>query len=283
MTNYNYSIGEILLSLQNISLTLGKNLILRDVNINIHDVIRPGVTQGQIVGFLGPSGRGKTKLFEIIAGVRNPTTGSVLIGPKQEPVIPGNVGVVQQTYPLFDHRTVFSNLMEAAKLCEKCGSPTCDHNFKKKEDRVMELLTMFRLEDHKDKYPRQLSGGQRQRAAIAQQLLCSESILLLDEPFSGLDPNMTREVSKMIVNIANRNDYNTVIIVSHDIPAVSAIADTLWLMGQDRNEDGSLVPGAYIKYVYDLAAQGLAWHDDIRRDPRFIQLMWDLEEKFKSL
>ena len=103
-----------ILKVENISLSLGGNQILRDVNVDVRDIVRPGMSQGQIVGFLGPSGIGKTKFFEILAGLLKPDTGQVLLGDPLTPVQIGRVGVVQQSYPLFNHRTVMGNLMVAA-------------------------------------------------------------------------------------------------------------------------------------------------------------------------
>ncbi len=102
------------------------------------------------------------------------------------------------------------------------------------------MLDRFNLRKQAALYPAQLSGGQKQRAAIAQQLLCSDHFLLLDEPFSGLDVIMIEKVSEMIVEIACTHELNTVIIVSHDIVSTAAIADTLWLMGRDRDANGNI-------------------------------------------
>lgn len=279
-----YSRGEVLISLRNISLKLGDNLILRDVNTDIHDIIRPGITTGRIITILGPSGVGKSKLFEIVSGLLKPTTGEVKIGIEQVPVHPGAVGVVQQHYPLFNHRTIFSNLKVAIKRCNTCDKKDSCPNCNKSEDaRVMEMLESIQLSQHKDKYPSQLSGGQRQRVAIAQQLLCSETFLLLDEPFSGLDPVMVKEISNLLIGIANQSEYNTLILVSHDLIASAAISDTIWMLGRDRNPDGSIIPGAYIKHIYDLMAMDLCWHPDIQRDPRFVNLISELQSKFISL
>ncbi len=83
---------DTILKVENVSLTLGGNQILRDVNVEIKNITRPGHTQGQIVGFLGPSGVGKTKFFEILAGLLNPTSGQVLINHPLEPVQTGKSG-----------------------------------------------------------------------------------------------------------------------------------------------------------------------------------------------
>ena len=278
-----YTRGDVLLTLDNVSLKLGDNLILRDINTQIHDIIR-AESRGRIISILGKSGAGKSKLFEVISGLLPPTTGTVKIGVDQQPVHPGKVGVVQQNYPLFNHRTVYSNLKVATKACPGCpNKDTCPDHGKDVDKRVMEMLEKVQLTKHKDKYPIQLSGGQRQRVAIAQQLLCSEQFLLLDEPFSGLDPIMVHEISNMLIDIANQNEYNTLILVSHDLMASAAISDTIWMIGKDKNEDGSDIPGAYIKYVYDLMERNLAWKPDIQKDPHFLSLIDELHTKFLTL
>ncbi len=270
-----YTKNECILKIDNVNLTLGDNLILQNVNAEIKDIVRPGMTQGQVVGFLGPSGVGKTKLFEIMAGLLKPTSGQVYVGQNQQPVAPGRMGVVQQNYPLFNHRTVMGNLEIAAKKTIADAS--------KRKDRIYELLDRFHLRQQAGMYPAQLSGGQKQRIAIAQQLLCSENFLLMDEPFSGLDINMVEEVSEMIGEIANTHEHNTIIIVSHDIVSTSAIADTLWIMGRDRDAQNNIIPGAKIKHTFDLVERGLAWKPDIKKMPAFNSLINEVRDLFLYL
>ena len=264
-----------ILKAENISLTLGGNPILKDINVEIRDVARPNQTTGQIVGFLGPSGIGKTKFFEILAGLIKPTTGQVTLGNPLRPVETGMVGVVQQNYPLFMHRTVKSNLLVAAKKLYPRESEAME--------RMRYMLDRFGLTDKQELYPAQLSGGQKQRIAIAQQLLSSENFLLLDEPFSGLDVNMVDEVSEMICEIAHLHEINTIIIVSHDIVATTAIADTLWLMGRDRDTNDKPIPGARIKHSYDLIEMGLYGHKDILESSSFRELVKQIRGLFHTL
>ena len=113
MTPAPYEFKETLLRAADVSLTLGGNRILRDVNLEIKNIVRPGLNQGQVVGLLGPSGIGKTRLFRILAGMDAPDTGSVLITAEGRPVERGMVGVVAQNYPLFAHRSVLGNLLVA--------------------------------------------------------------------------------------------------------------------------------------------------------------------------
>ena len=266
---------DVILKANDISLTLGGNPILKDLNVEIRDIVQPNRTTGQIVGFLGPSGVGKTKFFEILAGLLAPTTGQVLLGNPLVPVCAGMVGVVQQNYPLFMHRTVASNLMVAARKLYKTDAEA--------KERMRYMLDRFGLADKQDLYPAQLSGGQKQRIAIAQQLLSSEHFLLLDEPFSGLDVNMVDEVSELICEIAHLNEINTVIVVSHDIEATAAIADTLWLMGRDRDANNQPIPGARIKHSYDLIAKGLYAQPGLIDKPEFRELVKEIRALFHTL
>jgi len=249
---YFYSDGPPILDLQNISLSFGDKQILRDITIQVKDLQRPGKKTGQIIGFIGPSGRGKTQLFRIMSGLQRPTTGQVLVHGK--PVKLGRIGVVAQNYPLFDRRTVIGNL-------EAVMRPTAwPSKLSGEQHNIIEYyLEKFKLADHRKKFPCQLSGGQRQRVAIIQQLICSEDIILLDEPFSGLDVNNITEVCATLQDIANQNENNTIVIVSHDISSTTAISTSLWVLGFDYDEVGAPIPGSRIKYVEDLAARGLAW------------------------
>lgn len=276
---YEYEKKETILKVKDVSLSLGGTQILKNINVEVKDIVRPGMVQGQIIGFLGPSGIGKTKFFEMLSGIipinGNNAKGEVLIGQTQEQVKIGKVGVIQQNYPLFEHRTIYGNLDISAKIKYK--------NKTEREDRIHDILQRFDLEKRKDFYPIQLSGGQRQRVAIAQQILCSNNFLLMDEPFSGLDPLMIKKVSNLIVEVANMHEINTIIIVSHDILSTSAISDTLWIMGRDRDEKGEIIPGAKIKYEYDLIEKGLAWRPNIESTPAFHSLCDELRGLFPSL
>src|SRR5947209_2879817 len=107
--------GKTLLKIENVSLEYDGRPFLKKVSAEIKDIIRADCTQGQVVGFLGPSGIGKTQLFRIIAGLNSSTSGRVSVNGEDRPVKAGEVGVVAQDYPLFEHRTVMSNLLLAAR------------------------------------------------------------------------------------------------------------------------------------------------------------------------
>jgi polar amino acid transport system ATP-binding protein/sulfate transport system ATP-binding protein len=252
---YPYSYGPTLLKLDNICLSYDGNPILRGINAEVKKIVRSGQVQGQVIGILGPSGMGKTQLFRIIAGLNPPTSGEVLINRSQNSQLSpiekaGEVGVVAQSYPLFRHRTIIGNLLLSAKQSE---------NNKAATEKVEAMLNGFELYDKRNLYPAQLSGGQRQRIAIIQQILCSEHFLLMDEPFSGLDIIMEEKTLQLVLKVANMNDLNTVIVVTHDVSAAASICDHIWMLGREKNPDDSPIPGARIMKNYDLIEAGLCW------------------------
>jgi ABC-type nitrate/sulfonate/bicarbonate transport system ATPase subunit len=267
--------GKTLLEIKDVSLEYQGKPVLKNVNATIRDIIRPGQTTGQIVGFLGPSGIGKTQLFRIIAGLNKATSGSVFINESGVPVEAGEVGVVAQSYPLFDHRTLLSNLMLAASRIEK--------NTAIAKEKVLEYLNEFDLYDKKLLYPAQLSGGQKQRVAILQQILCSQHYLLMDEPFSGLDILMLEKTAKLLDKIAHMHEHNTIIVVTHDTKAAASIADHLWIMGRDRAEDGSIIPGARIMKEYCLIERDLCWHPEINKTQKFNDFVLEVEDDFRFM
>lgn len=270
---------ETLLKIDNVSQVFGENVVLREINAEVKNIVRtdrPDIKQGQVVCLLGPSGVGKTQLFRIMAGLSNPTSGSVLLGPEGRPVARGEVGVVFQNYPLFNHRTVLHNLMIAAR---KAG-------MKKKEakERSIELLQRFNLAERANYFPAQLSGGQRQRVAIAQQIICSRYFLLMDEPYSGLDLLMKETVSELILQVSTMHEFNTIIVTTHNIADSLVIADTIWILGLERDlATGNFIPGARIRQEIDLVSQGLAWQPNIKALPQFRDTVFEIEQLFRDL
>jgi NitT/TauT family transport system ATP-binding protein len=275
MAVFEYEYGATLLKVEGVSQTLGGNLILRDVNLEVKDIKRPGRTTGQVVGFLGPSGIGKTRLFRILAGLDEPDTGQVLVGDRLEPVARGRVGVVAQHYPLFQHRTVLGNLLVAGTQAGLSARAA--------RAKAQDFLGRFGLEGAGGRYPCQLSGGQKQRMAIAQQFMCSEHLLLMDEPFSGLDPLAVDRVSELITEVASLHELNTIIVVTHDVSAAIEVSDTIWLMGRDRDASGRIIPGARIQGTYNLIERGLAWRKGITTAPEFTDLLREILGRFPQL
>lgn len=269
-----YRTGERLLTIDNVCVSYDQP-VLSGVAGTIDNIIRDGMQQGQVVCLLGPSGIGKTQLFRCIAGLLKPAAGGVYLNGRKTSVTPGEVGVVAQHYPLLDHRTVLGNLLVAARK----SLPT----EQQAKERALEMLDDFGLRDKAHAFPAALSGGQRQRVAIAQQLLCSSHFLLMDEPFSGLDPLAKAKVCETILKVSTADELNTIIVVTHDIEASIAIADTIWLLGRNVDSEGNRVPGACIRYRYDLIGRGIAWHKDTDKTPEFLELSRELKERFAEL
>lgn len=261
-----YTRTDTLMGLDHVALTIQGRVILRDVCATVTDVRRPGVCTGQVVCFLGPSGIGKSTLSRIIAGLQAPTSGRVVLADGR-PSVAGSVGMVAQNYPLFEFATVWENFQIAARATH--GAADRD---------IEDLASEFGLKDYLAYYPSQLSGGTRQRVAIVRQLVAAQRYLILDEPFSGLDPLMKRRASELLRQVADRDDLNTVIVVTHDVTEGLAIADTCWLMGREPGQ-----PGARLVEQYDLAAMGLAWHPDLTLDAAFLSFVATVKDRFRTL
>lgn len=262
-----YKKEEVILKVENVHLNFDRP-ILRDINFEIRNITRPNLQQGQVVSLIGRSGIGKTQLFKILSGIMPPTSGSVKIGSSLNPVVEGQVGIVPQNYILFNHRTILDNLKLGLR-----GSTN-----KISEDQKIELINRhaekFGLTEHLKKYPMQLSGGQRQRASIIQQILTGNKFILLDEPFSGLDPVIKDKVIELLVSISELDELNTLIIVSHDLENSLAISDTAFILAAKEQDKG-----ATITETIDLIEMGLAWNPEVKRDKNFIELVAQMKNK----
>ncbi len=275
MSSAPYEYRETILKIDQVSKSLSGKLILRDFNLEIRNIVRPGMSQGQVIGLLGPSGMGKTTLFHVLAGLQKPDSGTVLIGPKLVPVQRGMVGVVAQNYPLFMHRTVLGNLVVSGRQAELSPADA--------KEKALTLLKNFGVEDQASKYPAQLSGGQRQRVAIAQQFMCSEHFLLMDEPFSGLDLLAKERICNFISEMAQMDELNTFVIVTHDIATAIEVCDTIVLLGRDRDAEGKPILGARVQASYNLIERNLAWHDHIVNTPEYYALFQEIRAIFPRL
>jgi ABC-type nitrate/sulfonate/bicarbonate transport system ATPase subunit len=244
-------------------------VVLKDLSLTIRDI----KGKPQIISLLGPSGSGKTTALRIVAGLDKPTTGCVMLSegegkPLRETRV-GDVGVVFQRYPLFDDINVLNNLIEPAV---RAGMPK-----KAARDKALRLLDEFDMVKQGLAWPQQLSGGQRQRVAILQQLMQDRHFIILDEPFSGLDPVNIINVIDLIVSTAHQHTLNTFIIVTHDVSSALIVSDTIFLLGRPRDEKGNPIPGARVMKEYDLIAEGLAYQPDIEDLPGFSELRKEIK------
>ncbi len=263
-----YKKDALILKADNVGIQYEEKIILREINFEILDIIRPDMAQGQVVSLIGRSGVGKTQLFRILSGLLKPTTGAVKIDVDQHIVQPGEVGIVPQNYILFNHRTVLENLKIGLNNCSDKRSE------REKEEIINEYCQNFDLINHLKKYPMQLSGGQQQRVSIIQQVLTGNKFILLDEPFSGLDVLMVDKVMNLLIKISTLHEHNTLIIVSHDAENAMAISDTVFILARQEGKEG-----ATITEKIDLMQLDMAWNPDIKKKVEFQQLVDDIKYK----
>ncbi len=201
--------------------------------------------RGKTTVIAGGSGQGKSVILKLILGLLRPDSGEVLIGGNNISSMGYKAlqaqrtlfGVLFQGSALFDSLTVFENialpLRERTKLtAEEIRS------------RVAATLEQLELTGHEDKFPAQLSGGMKKRVGLARALQLEPEIVLFDEPTTGLDPVMTREIYELFVQTQKRLGY-TAVIVSHDIPQIFTLADQIILLNKgelDVFTDASQIP-----------------------------------------
>jgi polar amino acid transport system ATP-binding protein/sulfate transport system ATP-binding protein len=268
------ALNDVLLKVDSVWQKLGGNQILEGVSFDVVDRVRPGCITGQIVGLLGPSGVGKTRLIRLIAGLDAADRGTI-VGPEGKALGQGETGVVFQNYPLLRHRTVHGNLLVAGAAAGLSAAEA--------RKRADQLLERFGLSARAGFFPAQLSGGQRQRVAIAQQLVRQTRFVLMDEPFSGLDPATLDATIRLMVEVANMDELNTIIVVTHDIRSALSACDTLFLLGRDRDAAGRFTSGAKVQKTYDLVEMGLAWREHVETEPEFAALEREIKSRFSSL
>jgi iron(III) transport system ATP-binding protein len=188
------------------------------------------VPRGQVVALLGPSGCGKTTALRLIAGFDSPDSGTITIS-GQRVFQPGRslppekrkVGMVFQEGALFPHLTVEQNVAY--------GLPRGDD----RKERLHEVLGLVGLESLRHRMPHELSGGQQQRVALARALAPQPEILLLDEPFSNLDPGLRDQVRRDVREILRASNA-TAIFVTHDQEEALFVGDAIAVMRQGRIE-----------------------------------------------
>ncbi|WP_284983230.1 ABC transporter ATP-binding protein [Arthrobacter sp. efr-133-TYG-118] len=166
------------------------------------------VGQGEFLALLGPSGCGKSTILRMIAGLEQPSAGSLAVngrGP-QELVNEHRLGVAFQDHALLPWLTVYQNVSLPYQLAKRPVDSA----------RIQELLELVGLADFRDAHPRQLSGGMRQRASIARSLILKPDVLLLDEPFGALDAVTRRRMNLELARIWDE-ERTTTVLVTHDV------------------------------------------------------------------
>jgi iron(III) transport system ATP-binding protein len=196
------------------------------------------VEHGELLALVGPSACGKTSLLRLIAGFEHPDEGEVRLegdlvagSGRFAPPERRRVGMVFQDYALFPHLTVAENIGFGVPRRERAG-------------RVTELLELVGLADCERRYPHELSGGQQQRVALARALAPGPAVVLLDEPWSNIDPLLRSSMRGELAAIV-RAARATVLLVTHDREEAFSVADRVAVM-----RDGRIVQTASPEDLY---------------------------------
>jgi iron(III) transport system ATP-binding protein len=187
---------------------------------------------GDIICLLGPSGSGKTTTLRAIAGFERVSAGEIYLNGRlvsapghMLPTEHRHIGMVFQDYALFPHLSVADNVAFGLY-----GLPAAE-----RARQVRMMLEMVGLVDLAERYPHELSGGQQQRVALARALVQKPVVLLLDEPFSHLDPDMATKMREELLRLLKRT-ATTTILVTHDHDEAFAMADRIAVLNQGRLE-----------------------------------------------
>ena len=203
-----------LLSLTDISKKYGNEEVLCSVSFELK--------RGDIHAVVGESGCGKTTLLRIVAGLVDAASGSIHLDGKDVTILPPEkrrIGLVFQDYALFPHLTVAKNITYGMKRESK----------QQKQERVDQLLELMHLPNISKRYAHELSGGQQQRVALARALALNPALLLLDEPFSNLDPIRRQKLRDVLRDLAD-DQHTTSLIVTHDIGDAFKVADYITIL-----------------------------------------------------
>lgn len=239
----------------------GNTFIIKGLDFLVED--KPA--QGQFVVILGASGAGKSTVLRYIAGLQQPSAGSVLIKGKSVSEAP-RVGMVFQQYSSLPWLTVLENV----------ALPLRYQGVEKAErlSRAAEMVELVGLSGHENKYAQYptLSGGQLQRVAIARSLIANPDILLMDEPFGALDIDTRLQMQDLLTEIWHRI-HPTVIFVTHDISEAVYLADDIYMMKP--------APSRFVEHVkVDLPLQR---DRNTKRTDRYVELVRLVEDKMISV
>jgi ABC-type Fe3+/spermidine/putrescine transport system ATPase subunit len=205
-----------LLSIRGVAKHFGKNLVLRDISLEI--------SEGEFLTILGESGSGKTTLLRILAGFERSTAGEVWMAGERLDTLPPyrrRVNTVFQSYALFPHMTVEQNVAYGLAIAKRPAAEIAS--------RVAEALAKVKMSAYAKSKPSKISGGQQQRIALARALVNRPRLLLLDEPLSALDANLRRQM-QVELKALQREVGITFIFVTHDQEEAMVMSDRIALL-----------------------------------------------------
>ena len=210
-----------MIEMKNISKKVGNKIILDDISLKIDE--------GSFVVFIGPSGCGKTTTLKLMNKLIEPTSGEIYIDgkpiSKEDPIkLRRNIGYVIQSIGLFPHLTIRENIELIPKLKK-------DQTDEEIEEKTLELMKMVGLnpDEFLDKYPSELSGGQQQRIGLVRAIATDAKIILMDEPFSALDPITRTQLQEWLYSLQEELK-KTIVFVTHDMDEALKLADKICIM-----------------------------------------------------
>jgi len=179
------------------------------------------IPEGGFISLLGPSGAGKTTLFNVLSGVDRPDAGKVFLAGVDITGISGKVSYMLQKDLLLEYRTVIDNVI----------LPLLIKGVKKNvaREQAAASFPQFGLSGYEKKYPRQLSGGMRQRAALLRTCMSHNRVILLDEPFSALDAITRRQMQDWYKKIAEELELST-LFITHDVEEALLLSDEVLIL-----------------------------------------------------
>ena len=212
-----------MLSLEDINHQYDSAFSVKNINID--------VPEGKVVSLLGPSGCGKSTILRLVAGLEKPQSGSIRINGECvasdrhfTPPEARGVGFVFQDYALFPHMTVAQNIAYSLD-----GATHLSLSSGAKSKRIQETLKQVYLTDCASAYPYMLSGGQQQRVALARAIAPEPKLILLDEPYAGLDSRLREEIRDDVLHMLKRVGA-TVLLVTHDSEEAMFMSDSIYVM-----------------------------------------------------
>jgi len=194
------------------------------------DDISLRIAQGEVVGLLGPNGAGKTTTFYIIVGLTRPDSGRVLLDGVNITDFPmyvrarNGISYLPQEPSIFRKLTVEENIMAVLETL-----PLTSHQ---RRERLEELIEDLGLQQVRRSEGYMLSGGERRRVEIARSLVISPSFILLDEPFSGIDPLTVQDIQKIIVRL--KGTGIGVLVTDHNVPYTLQVTDRAYIINNGR-------------------------------------------------
>ncbi|WP_395479700.1 LPS export ABC transporter ATP-binding protein [Candidatus Curculioniphilus buchneri] len=208
---------------ENLSKTYKKHHVVKDVSLN--------VKSGEIVGLLGPNGAGKTTTFYMLVGIIKRDIGRIMIDDIDISILPMHIrarrgiSYLPQEPSIFRRLNVFDNLMAVLQIRR-------DLSKKQRICRAIELMEEFHLNQFKNRLGQFLSGGERRRVEIARALAMNPKFILLDEPFSGIDPISVSDIKKIIQYLCHRG--LGILITDHNVRETLDVCERAYIVSQGK-------------------------------------------------